>query len=321
MPGRACELDVIKNENYCHDFEHPLLAMASRATKQKEKRPVSPEHLTALINNEANRIVVTESPMKDAKLLFESKKEKDLKALAKALVATRPDEWFHCMCIGTPAIYIYKDKKLLTLVTNHHGQSVRCSLWDSDAPIAEIENWLKWFDDRKIKEPRREVHEMQARREQSRRDWKKWVAAIPKGIEPIWKDSLGQFGDIDTTLLLKALHTAVPKKDEQILALLEWFGSGAGPWSGSPSYESTAEELLLKYQLEEIVSVVDPEKLTPVQTEGAARLFGGWDFYQKHPQGLKQLPDEIKRALWNHVKDTEDEDKLGRATQAFRRKR
>ncbi|MFK7852004.1 MAG: hypothetical protein AB8D78_13595, partial [Akkermansiaceae bacterium] len=85
-----------------------------------------------------------------------------------------------------------------------------------------------------------------------------------------------------------------------------------------PSYESAAEELLLEYQIAEIVSAIENKDLSAEQTEGAARLLGGWDFSQKHPKGLEQVPAAIKRSLWAHVKDTKDKDKLGRATDAFK---
>lgn len=297
--------------------ERPVTEQA--VSDQKEERPVNPSRLAALIK-EADRIVVTESPMQDATTLFESSEREHLDDLSAALVVTKPDEWFHCMCIGSPALYLYRDDELLVQITNHHGQSVRCSLWDSDAPIANIENWLKWFDKRKIDGPRREVEEMRESQEQGEREWKRWIAAMPKGLEPVWQDSLGQFGDVNTEPLVKALSESIPKKQNQILALLQWFGSGAGPWSGFPSHESAAEELLLEYQIAEVVSAVENNNLTAEQVEGAARLFGGWGFSQKHPKGLEQVPADIKRSLWNHVKDTKDEDKLGRATRAFKPK-
>jgi len=81
------------------------LDLANLDKLQKDERPVSPQGLTELIVD-ANRVVVTESPMQDAKKLFESRERKDLDALSKALVVIKPDEWFHCMCIGTPAIYL-----------------------------------------------------------------------------------------------------------------------------------------------------------------------------------------------------------------------
>ena len=293
------------------------LDLANVKELQEDERPVSPENLTALIID-SDRVVVTESPMQDAKKLFESRERKDLEDLTKALVVTKPVEWFHCMCIGTPAIYLYKDDKLLAQISNHHGQSVRCSLWGSDAPVADVEKWLKWFDDRKIKGPRKEVEEMRETRKQGELDWRRWIAAIPKGLEPIWEDSLDQFGHVDAKLLVKTLRTSIPKKENQILALLQWFGSGAGPWSGFPCYESAAAELLLEYQIDEIVSCIEIKKLSSEQIEGAARLFGDWDFLQKHPKGLDQVPVEMKKALWEHMKDTKDKDKLGRVRSAFK---
>jgi len=114
------------------------------------------------------------------------------------------------------------------------------------------------------------------------------------------------------------LRNAIPEKTEQIRALLIWFGSGAGPWSGFPSYESAAKELLLDYKIAELVDALDYSKLSPELAEGAARLFGGWSFSKKYPKGIKCVPKELREALWNHVKDTEDEDKLRRAKHAFK---
>lgn len=294
-----------------------LLMMVSLGMgAEKGERPVNPGQLATLIE-QADRIVVKESGLGDSKLLFESNKKEDLNALSKALVVVKPEQEFHCMCIGTEALYLYKDKKLLATVTNHHGQSVRCSLWKSDAPLADIENWLKWFDDRKIDAPRKEVEEARAQQAQGEIDWKKWVAAIPKGLKKPWKESVDQFGDCDLPKLKTALNSTLPKKSDQILALMNWYGSGAGPWSGYPAYESAPEELLLEYPIAELVTAVETGKMTPARLEGAARLFGGWDFSQKHPGGREKIPAEIRKVLWEHVKNTKDEDKLGRATRAF----
>lgn len=296
-----------------------LLMMSWEMGAEKDERPIDPGRLTTLIN-EANHIVVKESPLENSKLLFESTTRKDLDALSKALVVIKPEQSFHCMCIGTEALYLYKDKKLLATVTNHHGQSVRCSLWKSDAPLADIENWLKWFDDRKIDTPRKEVEEARARQNQGEIEWKKWVAAIPKGLKKPWMDSVDQFGDCDLPKLKTALNSSIPKKNDQIIGLMNWYGSGAGPWSGYSAYESAPEEMLLDYSIAELVAAIEIKKMTPAQLEGAARLLGGWDFSQKHPGGREKIPAEIRKALWEHVKDTKDEDKLGRAKRAFKPK-
>lgn len=278
---------------------------------------VDPSMLSQLIEK-ADRVIVRESPWVDSKILFESKNRADLVALKQSLIVEKPMDWFHCRCDGTPAIYIYSSDGEVVQVTNHHGLSIRCSLWDSDARIIDIEKWLSWFDERGISEPRREVNEMRTLRAQHRKDWKKWTSAMPEGLQPVWEGSLGQFGSVDTAPLRCALYKHIPEKEEQIKALLTWFGSGAGPWSGFPSYESAAEELLLDYKIDEIVDVLEMSKLTSEQTEGAARLFSGWTFSKRHPEGIESVPENLRKTLTNHVKNTGDQDKLKRANRAFK---
>jgi len=153
-----------------------------RAEETKPERLVNPEKLIQLIA-EADRLVVKESPMADSRILYESRNRTDLDALNKSLAVEIPEEWFHCMCIGTTAIYIYKGDEEIAHVTNHHGVSIRCSLWDSDATIVDTERWLSWFDERGIDEPRKEVEELRVQQAESQRNWKKWISAMPEGIQ------------------------------------------------------------------------------------------------------------------------------------------
>jgi len=278
---------------------------------------VKPDQLDELISG-ANRLIVREEPYETSKVLFESTDQHDLEELGESIQISPPSEWFHCMCDGTPAVFLYRDTEMVGVITNHHGQSIRTSIWESDALLANSEAWLSWFTSRKINEPRSEFDEMLARREESKKTYENWQSAMPLGIKPVWEDAQRGFGDAEIEPLRKALKSSIPETNDQILALLEWYGSGAGPWSGFPSYESVAEELLLGYEINKIVSVVNLNDFTFAQMEGAARFFGGWTFSMRHPSGLEKVPTEIKSALWNHVKDTEDEDKLGRARRAFK---
>lgn len=281
----------------------------------QDEPDVSPEELTKLILD-SDRIIVTSHSFMD-KTLFESALRQDIVALSESLVIMKPDYWFHCMCVGTPAIYLYKGETVLARVTNHHGKTIRCSLWQSDAPIASTENWLRWFDERQIKGPRLEVEALQALQEQGELDYERWLAAIPKELKEAWEKSFDEYSFTDTNDLRTAWKASTMSKEEQIFALLEWFGSGAGPWSGFPAYEESAQKLLLDYKIEDIVSALDFERMTTAQIEGAARLFGSWSFHTQYPHGLMKVPRTIKQALWNHVKGTKDEDKLGRAKWSF----
>lgn len=266
---------------------------------------------------DADRIVVRESPKGGAKTLFESTDKKDLDELWSSLTLETPAGWFHCMCSGAPALYVYERGSESVKLTNHHGKSVRCSLWTSDVRLCDTEKWLTWFDKRGITAPRQEVEAMRAQQDQSKKDWERWLSTMPEAIRPIWSNALGEFGNVDPEPLRAALERDIPDVGKRVLALLEWLGSGAGPWSGFPAYEQAAEKLLLGFSTKSVVAAIESTTLSTAQTEGAARLFGGWSFGKQRPEDLKDLSDALKKNLWHHTKDTQDKDKLARAKRAF----
>jgi|SRR6185295_15705735 len=60
-----------------------------------------------------------------------------------------------------------------------------------------------------------------------------------------------------------------------------------------------------------------PGKVVLYSLEGAARLFGGWEFGQRRPDDLDALPADLKKRLLDHSLKSSDADKLGRAKHAF----
>jgi hypothetical protein len=292
-----------------------VLFTACHAADKKDEHPVEPAKLAALIK-QADKIVVSDSPMKDAKVLFTSTAPKDIAEFNDALTVAPPKGWFHCMCIGTPAVRLYRGDTELALVTNHHGRSVRCSLWTSDAMLKDPEKWLLWFDARKMPEPRKEVDEMAARAKQGEISYARWRAAMPKSVRPLWERATREISP-NVKPLRTALAKEFPDTRQRILALFSWYGSGDGPWSGFPSYESAAEELLLDIPTPDLIAAALAENLTDAQIEGAARLFGGWDFSQRRPDDRKTLPAALKKKLLDHSLKSKDDDKLGRAKNAF----
>jgi hypothetical protein len=284
------------------------------------KRAVVLEDLREILTG-ADRIVVKSEPMSSSETLFESTDKKDLVDLWESLALEPPSEWFqfHCMCAGTPALYVYDRGCERLQLTNHHGLSIRCSLWETDVRIIDTEKWLHWFDQRGITAPRQEVEAMRAQQEQNRKDWDKWIAAMPAALKAVWSNALGTFGMVDVVPLRSALQVSTTNRSECILALLEWFGSGAGPWSGFPSYESVAEDLLFDFSTTEIIRAAESVDLSPAQREGLARFFAGWSFGKRRPDGRMQLPEALRQSLWLHSQRTHDKDKYRRAKNAFAR--
>ena len=147
----------------------------------------------------------------------------------------------------------------------------------------------------------------------------RWREAMPSSLRPHWRtmNATPMGGQSDLAPLLSALATELPEPHTRILALLEWFGAGTGPWSGYPAYEGVAEDLLLSYSTSEVLAAVRDRELTPRQTEGAARLFAGWQFGKERPGDGSLLGPELRERLLRHSMKSDDKDKQARAKAAF----
>ncbi|WP_029631821.1 hypothetical protein [Zavarzinella formosa] len=292
-----------------------LTSCFSSAAPPEKGGDVKPAELAALIDR-ADKLVVLDTPLEKAPTLYESKDRKDLDSLKAAMKLRAPERGWRCSCYGTPAVALYEKGKQIGLITNHHGVFVRCNLWASDAALTDSEPLLKWFDDRKIPGPRKEFDLDVKLRKQADADKKRWLAAMPPSLKPHWEAATRSFTP-DLEPMQKALAEQVKDKKARILALAAWFGSGAGPWSGYPVYESVAGKLLLGYSTAELLEAVKGRDLSKPEMEGVARLFGGWDFSQQRPDDLALVPAELKAKLLKHSMETDDEDKRGRARRSF----
>jgi hypothetical protein len=87
---------------------------------------------------------------------------------------------------------------------------------------------------------------------------------------------------------------SIPEPAERIGALLHWFGSGAGPWSGYPAREVVAERLLMKEDPDHLISIAQSLDLSHSQLEGTARLLCGWALSRQYPPGTVHIPDLLK---------------------------
>lgn len=253
-------------------------------------------------------------------VVYRSDNPEDLKTFSASLHLKKHSPFlsFRCMCDGTPVIYFYSGTNTTVHLSNHHGKSIRCSLWSSDVEIADNDAWAQWFEDRGISSVREELEDARVRAKLIKREREKWENAMPDGLKRTWRKTVSYSqGTKNVDPLIKTLEKLIPNRTQRILVLLEWYGSGEGPWSGYPFYEGTVGEMLLKYETKDVVEAIQSAELSPAQIEGGARLFGGGAFSRKHPNGLNEIPNEMKEMFWEHVRSTDDEDKLGRARRAF----
>ncbi len=251
------------------------------------------------------------------KLVYRSTSPKDIAEFNAALNVSTPEGEPACACIPSPVIRLYRGKAELVSIEVFGTYAVHTPLRRGDLSINDAEKWLGWFDARKMPRLRKEYEDELARNKQSDEDYARWLAAMPGSIRPLWdKVDLNEMHP-DIKPLQAALSKEFPDVKLRARALFKWYGSGAGPWSGYPAYEDIAESLLLTIPTQELISVALSDPLSEEQVEGAARLFGGWEFSVKRPDDGKLLPEKLKAKLLAHSLKSTDQDKLGRARYAF----
>jgi len=285
---------------------------------QAERKP-NLERLIQIVNS-ADRIAVFASVAgDDEKMIFETTKADDLIAFRQALRLVIPDGWSMSIC-PTPRVVLYRDGKEVAWIGNVYGEEVRTSLWGANANLEDPEKWLKWFDDRGMPQVRRERDEVIAFAEKAEADRDRFYAAMPRGIEEQFEKQLGFFGLPSQRLVtpfLPILEKEYPDRNERILALLRWYGSGAGPWSGAPAYEEIAGSILLEFPTDHVVKAVTSRTLERAEIEGGARFFADWDFHRTRPDDIALLPKNLKKKFLEHSLKSTDEDKVARAKKAF----
>ncbi len=268
---------------------------------------------------QADRVVVTRDWAEESTVLFSSSKFEDLSSFRQAAMVDVSGGQFYCACFGSPIVRLYQQNEELLVISNHHGRSIRNSRWPNNVLLKDAGAWVAWFDEHGMPEPRQELENSIQRAKDSEANEARWLQAMPPAVVPLWSQRVWNSVTLDLAPFREALDAAYPDPYVRILALLEWYGSGAGPWSGYPAYESHVEKLLLDYSTAELLTAVESQPLTPQQVEGAARLFGGWTFNKRRPKDVALVPPSLKATLLEHSLQSDDEDKRSRAIAAFQR--
>lgn len=265
-----------------------------------EEGPVDPRQLAGLIG-QVDRIVATARPFTNSTVLFESTDPQDISAFGAASEVTpAPQGWF-CMCTGSPAVVLYRRDEQLATISNHHGRSMRCSLWSSDAELRDSEKWIQWFDSRGMPQVRQEFDRLESNARKHEAEYERWKSRMPSRLRELWEQEIRQ-----PLPLHDALTRLVPDTRERILDLCTWFGSGEGSWFTHPNYETVASEILFHFSTEVLIAALETGSLLNEQREGAARFFCSWDFGQHRPNDRDLLPESLKARLLEHVRNGTD---------------
>jgi len=325
-----------------------LKKLIPRSSKSQPSHPALKIHNPSqrslnLIFERVTRIRILKEGVSQGKalgteLLLEETDPQAIFTLRECLaIVEDPHSFGHCMCLGDQALELYAGDRLRATIGLHHGRSIRWEVWKYDALLVDGKCYLNWMAERGVTGPLEVYLESQRREEIQRQALTRWQQAMPECLYPFADEMLSTSGGMATFIplvhqgppgrieevisklgsLLNALALAYPDVQERILGLFQWYGSGLGPWSGFPAYERITEELLLAFPLDQVLHALTHSELTPIQLEGAARFFAGYYFRRYRSSENQQIPSALKKRLLEHSLDSEDEDKIQRATNAF----
>lgn len=290
-----------------------------RADAGQDAGPITKYDVAALLNaiGSADRVAVLykDQVANNEQQVYVSTNPKDIEALKESISIVQPKVSYSCICSPLTVIRLFSKDRDIGEIYLYSGTIVSFTNWSSDAEILNTAEWFEWFDRRGITAPREVFDRGVAEGRKTRAAEERWIKSMPSSLVPLWPSVSKEIDrtEYETDLFDSALSKEFPDKDARILVLMAWFGNGMGPWSGYPAYENVPEQMLLKYSTLELVAAATSRTLNEDETEGAARLFAGWDFNQSRPQDNALLPAELKRRLLEHSLKSADEDKRKRA--------
>lgn len=253
-----------------------------------------------------------ESEIVEPKVFYETSDPDEITSLVEAL-QTGPGGGWHCMCCGT-LLYEIESKAGTRRISLHHGESLRAENEFENLPLLNPDACMAWLSARGITFVREEYDEAVRHATVAQAQAERWRAALPTSLAPFFDDMGG--GGQPNPEWAAALAAEYPDLQQRAVVLFRLFGSGAGPWSGYPTYEHVPEVFLAEMPAQVLIAAAADATDDRV-TEGAARLFAGWEVRRRLPGDRVVLPAELKHRLLAHAERCENEDNRARAQTAF----
>jgi hypothetical protein len=122
----------------------------------------------------------------------------------------------------------------------------------------------------------------------------------------------------DVAECLAVLRATEGTDEEVAVALLHWFGSGAGQWSGFPCYEDLPESLLVALGTKAILAAVSKRPIDEPTLGGLARYFGSFEHRKKRRADLRSVPPELRDRMTALLEHHGDEGNIERLRSAIR---
>lgn len=248
----------------------------------------------------------------------------DLTALRHAMRLS-PGPGGHCMCAGDLELAVLGPDGDWTKISLHHGYTMRWKgPWSwPDVAFADPEGFMAWLADHGVTLYLDMEVEAQARQREEQAQRTRWLAATPACLrERLDVLEVGALGGPapGSPRVLEAITELRATSDPStvVIALLRWFGSGVGRWSGYPTYENVPEALLVTLGTAQVLAGITGRELDTAALSGLARYFGSWEYRKERRAELRSVPQELRDQLVAHVRANLDEGDVQRLESAVK---
>jgi Leucine-rich repeat (LRR) protein len=250
-------------------------------------------------------------PCKDT-ILFETKARGEMSKLSKVLSIREGAEWIMNACPEGVNIVFVRGKTTIATMMATTELLVWRDYWDRDAYLEkplELAKWLKARGAPQLYEAYRQNQEWE---QANKKAIARWVQNIPEPLKIFWKpDAMeSMLEDSYITVMMAALRSAYPDDQEAGLAILQWYGSGEGDWTGFNDREIIAYEIIRRFEVGTLVELAGRPELTDAQLEGATRFFAT-------DTSRVLLPDKTRARLAAQGKKSPVEENRALAEKAF----
>jgi hypothetical protein len=228
-----------------------------------------------------------------------------------------PKSFGHLLTIGDHRLELMAGDEQLATLEVLCWVAVRWpSVWKHDAWLADPRRFETWLTSRGVPDAQHRREADERRKAERRAAVARWEHAMPPCLRTLWPERLGDMNP-DIAAARELLAVAVPDPVERVRVLYEWFGSGAGPWSGFPAYEAVPERLLREYPVQTLIDAVSTQTTTEAGLLGAARLFADWNFGRSRRADRSRCPEALRTRMLVRVEQQGISDNLERFRRAF----
>ena len=254
------------------------------------------------------------------RVLYESSDPVAIKQLSELLRIRETAEYPENFVKSSPILELSLSDGSKTYLGLNSGRVLQWNKWCHEAFILDQLRFVYWLTQHRVTRTARNIQKNLAypiyENQKDLASAEQFVSAMPKSMRKFFgeinfdpstnlQDMSPKYGKLPEESRLKSARSALskqfPKVSDQIGALLEWEGKLTEKWA---NFQGFPIKLLLQYDVEQVLSKVKENTLTPAQWVGVSRYYSDLYFRYKFRSGYKPLDKVLKERIIKEVKAT-----------------